>query len=225
MKNLKDQKRGGFYWVEGKPFPSVTKILGDVIRKPALEYWMKKEVYLAMVADPTLSETEAMVAPYAKADKAKSRGTTVHSIIEATKQGAKIEEVPEAFAGYKKAFDTWLADIKPEIVENEKTLVNIVKRYAGTCDMIAKIDGKSYVVDFKTSKDGATYQEAELQIAAYFYSLEAVSGACVVGLGENGTYTHKVIGDLPGCFGAFLATKTLWEFLNREDCKKVGYEA
>jgi hypothetical protein len=53
-------RRGGFYWhTDGRPYISVTTVL-SVIDKPALRYWFGKEVYRAMVVNPTLGEKEAL---------------------------------------------------------------------------------------------------------------------------------------------------------------------
>ena len=103
VNNLKSQKRGGFYWKEEKPYVSVTEIL-KVINKPALMYWHGEQIYWAMVKDPTLPKEIAMRAPYEVSDKAKSRGTTVHSIVEAYKYTGGEIEVAEEFKGYQDAF-------------------------------------------------------------------------------------------------------------------------
>ena len=44
--NNKNLRRGGFYWIDNKPYVSVTKVL-EVLDKPALRYWFGKEVYYA----------------------------------------------------------------------------------------------------------------------------------------------------------------------------------
>lgn len=223
MNRFKTEKRGAFYFDDKIPYVSVTNIL-KVIDKPAIRYWYGKQIYFAMLADPTLNEAEAMASPYKVSDKAKSRGSTVHSLIEALKGGAKIGEVPEEFAGYKKAFESWMEDIKPEIIENEKTVINKLDKYAGTLDMLAKVGGKLHVVDFKTSKTGETYMEAELQVSAYAKALGNIEGAIIVGLGENGKYTHKNVVEMDRLYKAFIACRDLWYFLNKEDSEKVGYK-
>ena len=70
-KDQRNDRRGGFYWVDNKPYVSVTTAL-SVIDKPALRYWFGKQVYLAMTKDPTLNEKAALSAPYQMSDKAKS---------------------------------------------------------------------------------------------------------------------------------------------------------
>lgn len=224
MPNLKADKRGGYYWKDGKPYVSVTKVL-NVISKPALMYWYGKEVYIAMVKEPSLSQEEALSKPYEASRGAASRGTTVHSIIEAYKNTGKVVEmnIPQ-FKGYIDAFNSWLANNKIEVVENEKTVFSDKYHYAGTLDMLAKVNGKLVIVDLKTSKDGEVYPEASLQVSAYRQALlEAgveIEEAFILGVGENGKYNFRqAVLDLP----AFLHAQGLWVWQNKEECKKMGY--
>ena len=240
MNDKRSDRRGGFYWSDGRPYVSVTTVL-QAIDKPALRRWVGKEVYLAMVKTPTLSEAEALGAPYKTSDKAKARGTTIHSIVEAYKKnGIKISPELEQFKGYAQAFHKWVGDYEMHILENEKTIISKSERYAGTCDLLLRNYGRTlkddktgkfikrmpniWLVDVKTGKD--IYDEAFLQLSAYKHALEEngekVDRAGVLLLQENGNYKFAESEDY---FEYFLATKKLWEFLNREDCKKIGYES
>jgi len=218
----KSKKRGGFYWIDGKPYVSVTQVL-RAIDKPSLRFWYGKMVYYALVKDPSLSEQDALSAPYQEMRRAASRGSTIHSLIEALKNGNKLESVPQKFEGYKNAFEKWRKDFNPQIIEHEKVIVNKEERYAGTLDMLAKIGGKLYVIDFKTSKSGETYIEAELQVAAYLKALGEATDTMIVGLSEKGKYTVKNIANIDETYKAFLATKQLWEYLNRDTLEKINY--
>ena len=217
--DLKSNRRGGFYWIDGKPYPSVTKIL-QCIDKPALRWWFGKEVYLAMVKDPTLAQQEALSAPYKTSDKAKSRGTTVHSIIEAYKKTGKvIDSVPEELRGYAEAFYTWADDNKLEVIESEKTIVNEEHKFAGTLDLLVKLNGGDiFILDIKTGKD--IYLEAHLQLSAYFNSQTKATRMGVLLLKEDGKYKFEEVKDN---FEVFVAVKKLWEFINKETCEKIGY--
>lgn len=209
------ERRGGFYWVDGKPFVSVTNVL-KVIDKPALRYWFGKEVYLAMVKDPYLAEKEALSAPYKTSDKAKARGTTVHSIVEAYKvSGKKIDGIPEEFKGYAKAFYKWIEDNSAEILENEKTVINKKEEYAGTLDLLIRKNGDTWVVDVKTGKD--IYMEAHLQLSAYKKCTDATRAGVLL-LKDTGTYKFEESDDY---YEAFLHTKALWEFINKEKLEKL----
>jgi hypothetical protein len=222
--NIKDEKRGNFYWVDEKPFVSVTQVL-KAIDKPALRYWFGKEVYYAMVKDPTLGEKEALSAPYKSSDKARMRGSTVHSIVEAYKQsGAVIDNVPEELKGYAKAFYKWIADNEVNVDENEKTVVSKSYGYAGTLDMLMSKGGDKWIIDVKTGKD--IYPESFLQLSAYKHALEEDAGLKIERMGvlllqENGKYKFAEAEDF---FGVFLATKKVWEFLNKDICDSVGYD-
>lgn len=216
MKDLKEQRRGGFYWKDGKPYVSVTKCL-SVLDKPALRYWFGREVYRAMVIDPTLEEAKALAKPYEVSDVAKNRGTTIHSIVEAYKtSGAQITP-PEEFKGYAEAFYKWLGDYKMTILEHEKTIFSEEHKYAGTLDLLCKNNGDTWVIDVKTGKD--IYDEAFLQVSAYMKQTKATRGGVLL-LQEDGKYKFA---ECPDYFEYFLATKKIWEFVNRELCVKVGY--
>lgn len=217
-------RRGQFYWKGGKPYVSVTNVL-RVIDKPALRYWFGKQVFLAMTKNPEMSEGEAMSAPYAKSDKAKARGTTVHSIVEAyKKEGTIIEKVLEPYKGYAQAFYKWVDDNKVEVLESEKTVISETHGFAGTLDLKVKVNGKVKIIDIKTGKD--IYTEAFLQLSAYKHALiedskDKIDGMGVLLLSENGTYKYE---EAPDDFEVFLACQKLWYFLNKEDCEKTGYE-
>lgn len=222
-KTTKEDRRGGFYWVDGKPFVSVTNAL-TIIDKPALRYWFGKEVYYAMVKEPTLSEQAALAAPYAKSDAAKSRGTTVHSIVEAYKNTKEhIASIPEDFRGYAKAFYNWVNDNDIEIMEHEKTVVSKDFGFAGTLDLLVKNrqSGKVFVIDVKTGKD--IYPEAFLQLSAYEQALVenglTPDHIAVLLLQQDGNYKF---GEGVSCFDVFLAVKKLWEWKNAELIEKVN---
>ena len=215
--NKKDMRRGGFYWKSDpkKPYVSVTTTL-SVIDKPALRYWFGKEVYYAMVQDPTLGEQEALSAPYKKSDTAKSRGTTVHSIVEAYKHTKEhIETIPEAYRGFAKAFYNWVKDNDIEILEHERTVFSEKYEFAGTLDLLVRNRQSKniFLIDVKTGKD--IYPEAFLQLSAYKEALreeqQTVDEIAVVLLKEDGKYKF---GQGEDCLDVFLSVKHLWEWRN-----------
>jgi len=220
----KDQRRGGFYWLGKEPYASVTHIL-KVIDKPALRYWFGKQVYLAMVKDPTLDEGQALSSPYQKSEKAKGRGKTIHSIVEAYKKsGIVIKDIPKQFRPYAQAFYKWVKDNNVNILQQEKTVVSKKHRYAGTLDLIAKINSEDnlWLIDIKTGKD--IYPEVYLQLSAYKEAFKEqgnkVDRIAVLLLKDNGDYKFEVGQSI---INVFLAAKKLWEWFNRDICKEVGY--
>lgn len=216
----KDERRGGFYWLDKKPYVSVTEIL-KCIDKPQLRYWFGREVYLAMVVNPTLKEAEALSAPYKTSGKAAERGKTIHSLIEAYKKtGAVIDTIPDHLKGYAKAFYGWVKDNKVEIEENERTVINEEYGFAGTLDLLAKINGEDYLIDCKTGKD--IYPESALQLSAYQKCLNGqLPKLGVLLLKEDGEYKFANVNPR---FDIFLSCKSLWEWMNEELIKKVGYK-
>jgi hypothetical protein len=224
----RNERRGGFYWIEGKPYVSVTNVL-KVIDKPALRYWFGKEVYYALAKDPSLGEKEALSAPYSKSKEAMDRGTTVHSIVEVWKQSKKhIETIPNKYKGYGQAFYSWIKDYKMEIQEHERTVFHPEFGYAGTLDMLAKNNGDTWVIDVKTGKD--IYKESHLQISAYQAAIhyetkvehpDELTRGGVLLLQEDGKYKFAEVED---CFDQFMSAKVLWEWINKDTLEKVGYE-
>lgn len=217
-------RRGGFYWLGEKPYPSVTNIIG-ILDKPSLRYWFGREVYRAMVADPTLSEQQALSKPYEISESAKDRGSTIHSIVEAWRQKqVYVDNVPQPFRGYAQAFYSWVKENHTEIVEHERTVVSKEHGYAGTLDLLIKLNGNKLplVADVKTGKD--IYDEAWLQLSAYRQALAEegikTAGIAVVLLQENGSYKfeHHAEDYLP----EFLACKTIWEWINREELANLA---
>ncbi len=222
-KDKRNIRRGGYYWIDDKPYISVTNIL-KVIDKPALRYWFGKEVFYAMAKDPTLSEKEALSAPYKTSSDAMERGTTVHSIVEAYKHSKKhIETVPEKFKGYADGFYNWIEDYKMEIQEHERTVIHKEFGYAGTLDMIALNNGDTWVIDVKTGKD--IYDESHLQISAYITALEYENKGekyrgGVLLLQDSGKYKFAETQDF---FKYFMCAKKLWEWQHRNALEKIGY--
>lgn len=229
MANEKQARRGNFYWTEEEqPLLSVTEIL-KIIDKPALRYWFGKEVYYAMVKDPSLNQQEALSAPYTSSKSAAGRGTTVHSIVEAYKTtGQKIDTIPDEFKGYAQAFYNFMEEVKPEIIEQEKTVFDMENRVAGTLDMYAKIGDKHYVLDIKTGKD--IYAESELQLSAYAHMLRLdkkpvdAIGVVLLETGEDGKPTGNYkFAVRTECHDVFLHVKALYEWANKEKLLKAGY--
>lgn len=225
MANLKNERRGSFYWVGDKPYLTVTNVL-KVIDKPALRYWFGREVYYAMVKNPTLSESEALAAPYKKNEAAKSKGLTVHSIVEAYKHSKTYidEKVADDFRGYAQAFYKWIEELNVTIIEHERTVFSEKYQIAGTLDLLVGINGNNLltIVDVKTGKD--IYAEAFLQTSAYRMILEEngikTKETAVLLLQEDGNYKYSVGSDKSK---GFLACKTLYEAINEDMLKKVGY--
>ena len=227
MSNIKkDAKRGAFYWKGNKPYLSVTEIL-KIIDKPALRYWFGQEIYYAMLKNPTMGKEEALASPWETSANAMGRGRAVHSIVE-TYKGTKteIDSIPTQFKGYAKAFYKFMNEVKPSILEHERSVLSEKYQYGGTLDLLMKIgENKPIVVDVKTGKD--IYPESFLQTAAYHEALveenQEVDGTGVLLLQEDGAYKFENKTKHKAKFEGFLAAKKLYEAIHEDMLKKVGY--
>jgi hypothetical protein len=174
----------------GEYYPAVgaTTIL-DELSKPALISWGANMTakYIRKFSNPMIDDTDhtdgffvsAKVlddapAHFAEArDEAMSTGTLVHTMIEEyIKRKIDLSGTPSlevsdsaqnsflAFLEFEKTSGIeWLEAERPVYYEDE----NII--YAGTLDLVARLNGKVFVLDVKTSSD--FYPENWLQVAAY----------------------------------------------------------
>lgn len=218
----RNARRGGFYWVDKKPYVSVTNVL-SVISKPGLQFWYGKMVYQAVIKDPSLGQQEALAVPGIESGKAKARGTDVHKVVELYEMHRKGDVVvPEHMEGYYKALCKWFDDTEVKIEWHEKTLISHKYQYAGTADLLVKKGKENWLIDIKTGKE--IYPEAFLQLSAYKQALEEegtkVDRIGVLLLRDTGNYKFEI-----GVYSlrSFLAAKFLWGFLNKELCSDMGY--
>lgn len=167
------------YEIEGKKYPSVTTIL-SLLNKPALVPWAAKMTAAAFkdaVANniDALSielldeiEIESKKIYRKKSEEAMNIGTRVHEIIEQwINSDGKLtpDEVIDPYA--KKgleAFLLWGEAHDIEIVNNEVQVTDN-KLFAGRYDLLAYVDGKLTIVDFKTST--GIWFEYWLQLGGY----------------------------------------------------------
>lgn len=212
------------YTFDGQFVPGVTTIL-KVIDKPALAGWYKK-----IVRDYWLEAVQSGRTDWAKihkeswtADKKLSKaaadiGQNVHAYAEAV-----LKELPlptlltdEAKRGAE-AFHKWLDAHKVKLLASERMVFSQEHYYAGTCDIIAEIDGKYCVGDFKTSS--GIYPEMRFQTAAYQQAIQEEKGVKVDGRWiirfdkKTGEFESKFFEDFELDFSGFRAALTLHKAL------------
>lgn len=101
-------------------------------------------------------------------------GTLAHSLAESTLKNELL--APEIIAQYSKEVQTqakqthknflhWLKGNKVKVIELEKHMVSEEYKYGGTPDLIATVNKKLAIVDWKSSK--AVYDTYWLQLGAY----------------------------------------------------------
>lgn len=158
------------YRVKGIPIPSVTQLM-----KP-----LSTSVYNGI--DESILQ--------AAADK----GTAVHSAIEFfLKYG--IAEYPEQHKGYFDAFLCWYRDNNPEIILTESMTYHKQLLYAGTVDLVAKVNGLNTLIDYKTTTvihDMLTTVQLEAYQRALATNEVKVEQKAILQLRQDGTYSFKV---------------------------------
>lgn len=111
-------------------------------------------------------ERELAMAYKAPRDDSADRGTRVHAAIEGLLRGDKVE-ISEDIQGYVDGYQSVREEFpEMEVVATEVTLVNRDLGYAGTADVICRINGEYYVADWKTNKDGTVYDSVGKQLGA-----------------------------------------------------------
>mgnify|MGYP001450725871 FL=1 len=158
------------YLLGDEKLPSVTSILSltkSSEEKAALANWKERVGH----AEANRIKTEAS-----------SRGTSMHSFIEDYLRGRVNESFFETNEQYKimakEIIDKGLNGRLEEIYGMEETLY-YPEKYAGTADLLAKMDGMDVCVDFKQSnkpKKTDYIQDFFLQLGAYTLAHDIVHG-------------------------------------------------
>lgn len=199
------------YRLDGAWVPGVTTLIGKGLPKPALPYWAARTVAEWVADNPDLTEELKRMGgrgpaiaylkelPWQKRDEAAIRGTDVHALAEWLVHGDEVE-VPEHLAAHVQGYVDWLDKFNPQVVLTERPCASRQWQYAGTFDLIARIDGVTWMLDAKTSS--GVYGSMALQLAAYanaeFYlddddteqPLPAIDRYGVLHVTEHGTTLH-----------------------------------
>lgn len=163
------------YWLDKKPVPGVTTLIGKGLPKDGLPYWAARTVAEYVADNPDGVETlrgmgrEPMVAalkgvPWQARDEAAVRGTEVHALAELVVHGQEVD-VPAHLAAHVQGYVDWLDAFKVTPILTERSVGNRTQWYAGRFDLIADVKGVRYMLDVKTSK--SVYGQTALQCAAY----------------------------------------------------------
>ena len=159
-------------------------------------------------------------------DKAAIRGTKFHDIAEnygATGQFPDVDTFDPVIRPRALLLRQWYEKYQPDIQFVETTVISTDHGYAGTLDSIMVIDGRTLIVDFKTSKD--SYPEHQLQLAAYRHAnilaLDKTTGTELAMPHIDGT-AILVVNDTecslcewdtgPEVFDTFLSVMDVWKW-------------
>lgn len=123
-------------------------------------------------ADPAAAVKTAADSRYAKSGQAAARGTDIHSAAEALALG-QTPEIEDHIAPYVEQYVRFLERHQPEFLMSEAPIYAPGNSYAGTCDGIMVLGGKTVIFDIKShdktpdAKSRPPYPEVALQLAAY----------------------------------------------------------
>ena len=146
-----------YYQRNGEFYPSITYVLGTYPKGKFFEDWLKKVGYAS----------EHIVR------KAASQGTETHEMIEDYLNGKELKFLSSkgqpkydtlVWQMFLRFVDFW-EKYNPELIETEVHIFSDELKVAGTCDMVCKIDGELWIIDFKTSNNLQTTHD--LQTAVY----------------------------------------------------------
>lgn len=180
------------YYIDDEPRIGVTTVLGKVLAKPQLMLWplnmamahMRENIVPTVRYTGTWIDTElekAYKAHSVRRDKGSDTGSIVHGLVEEIlTTGDNEQSYPDASEEVRLAigaFQNWFRLVQPTTVAVEQVVFSEALGYAGTYDSILELDGKTYLVDLKTTNAGRTapagiYPENFIQLGAYAYAYE-----------------------------------------------------
>jgi len=248
----RDGPAGRFYEIDGVLYPSVTHIL-SAAPKPALIHWaaneerkLVSEAAADLYADigragvPQLPRAAYLATLHARLgptkahlkarDHAADIGSGAHRLIEwamRTAIGADAGPKPivsNASLWAFMAFEDWAKSVCLKPVLIERTVYSTMHGFAGTLDVLARVNGVLTHIDFKTGK--AVYAEAHLQSAAYQTALiemgylPPAGGGLIVRLPKvesDPAFEVVAVPEAATLLPVFLAMKAVWAWMYQQD--------
>lgn len=203
--NQKDKSRALLPWAAGLAADHIREIL-----KPGISTQLN-EIEIDMAVET------ARNAHNVKRDAAASVGSIVHDYARRRLTGEDVDwpSHPQALNGAD-AFEAWLGQHEVQPIKVERQVLSKKHLYCGTADLLARIDNKVTLGDFKTSKD--IYDEVFIQTAPYQKAMEEELGVKIEQRAvmhfdkENGDFRYALIPNdtLEDDFECFLALKKVY---------------
>ena len=183
------------YELNGVELPSVTRIMEP----------LKETVYAGI--------------PEAVLENAARRGTSVHEAIDLF-LNVGVADISDDYTGYMEGFMQWFDATNPVVKMTESAVYHPTLLYAGTVDCVCEIDGKTVLIDWKTTAS-MNKNLVRVQLQAYQSALKAnginVDEKRVVQI-RDGKYAQEIFcGEDTEAWRVFLSLKTIWDYK-----KKVG---
>ena len=174
MTNVKFDKETHTYTIADEAYPSVTEICEPISFKKLDA--LSKQIL----------------------DNAARRGAKVHEAISefVLTDEYDIEEMESDLIPYFAAFIEWWNTYHPTTLFSEFILGDANLGYCGTCDFIGRVDGKTVLIDFKTTSS-VDVKYLAVQLAGYKRLLDArginIDEAYVLPLKKTGAYSYRKI--------------------------------
>jgi len=153
-----------FYWINGVFAPSVTGILDATMPVPfgLKMFW---QTNTKQEADQIFEDAGLL-------------GTKMHDAFEKLLHGLQLNVLKDYPTEREKkilmAFEDWFKAYTPSNFQPEQIVASKKFKYAGTLDFVGKIDGKVWLIDFKTSS--GVRLSHKLQVLAYKQAYEESYG-------------------------------------------------
>lgn len=155
--------------------------------------------------------------------KAGDRGSHVHNAIETLLSGEELNYTDHPYGSNKPftpeewkfvlSFMNWFEKTKPIVKSIEETVYG--QGWAGTVDLVCKIDNKPVIVDWKTSS--AIHESHKCQIAAYA-TAHGIDEARIIRLGSRHKcgYEEKILSadDIKKYYALFENVRAIWKHEN-----------
>lgn len=219
--------------LKGDLFPSITNIID--CKKLDLSEWKLYMMHTAIYANWRLYDGSNL------SDILRTAKNASKDYTEATqRRGNEVHQAAEDYAMHGIKPTTWehggqeyfegvvkfIDDFRPEFIAVEKTVYGETKDglgYAGTIDFIARINGRIYAGDWKTSKE--IHNDVGLQLAAGIKAHSMITddgeglepnmsfdGAIAVHLGPDG-YSVYLVDDVDHCWQEFSYMRNVWNWV------------
>ena len=116
------------------------------------------------------------------------------------------------------SFIKWWETEKPELIAREFAVFNEERFYAGTVDLLCKIKGKLWLIDFKTGQ--AIWPSYELQLSAYRHALmiHKELNLAILQIGYFRNKNKYKFTELQDKFHLFIAAQEIW----KNECEGIS---
>lgn len=171
--------------MSGQRMYSVTTLLSEGLPKPALVPWAarvtaERAIDKRSILDAYLQDDDRAGAikwltdaRWEKSGTAAARGSDIHHAAEQYALGTT-PDVTDDTRPYVEQYARFLEEHQPVFIAAEAAVFNLTYSYAGTLDAIIELDGRTLVLDMKTTDKGPDhkgarppYPEVALQATAY----------------------------------------------------------